>query len=101
MTEPEVHIRSYFSLETNLAKEFSCWSEFVEGDGYNVLLRSQDGEEVSTKFISKTENENEEQYVIIKGNQYDLLFQRVLGHATYFLAQHSDNLLIHEWSKTT
>lgn len=98
MKDPEIHIQSYFSLETDLAKEFGGWSEFVEGIEYDVTLRSQDGEEVSTKLIIEVENDCEDKFVKVKGNRNGPLFQRVLGHATYLLAQHSDNLMVHKWS---
>jgi len=98
MKEPEIHIQSYFSLETDLANEFSSWSELIEGNGYNVLLRSSEGEEVYTKYIVETDDEHEDKYVKVKGNRNGPLFQRVLGHVTYLLAQHSDNLMVHKWS---
>ena len=98
MTEPEIHIQSYFSLETDLAEGFSHWPEFVEGKEYDVLLESSDGEKVSTKYIDKTEDDIRDQYVEIKSNRNGPLFQRALGHATYLLSQHSDNLMVHKWS---
>ena len=98
MKEPEIHIQSYFSLETDLAKEFGDWPEFVEGKDYDVLLRSPEGEEVSTKFVVEIEDEYEDRFVKVKGNRNGPLFQKVLGYATYLLAQHSDNLMVHKWS---
>ena len=70
----------------------------VEGKDYDVLLRSSDGEEVSTKYTVETEDDCEDKFVKIKGNRNGPLFQRVLGHATYLLAQHSDNLIVHKWN---
>ena len=97
MNEPEVHIQSYFSIETDLAKSFGEWPEFVEGKDYDVLLKSNDGEEVSTKYVDKSDDEYRDQYVEVKGNRDGPLFQRVLGYATYLLAQHSDDLMVHRW----
>lgn len=96
MNEPEMHIQSYFSIETDLAKEFSNWPEFIEGNEYDVLLRNESGEEVSTKLFGKTENDDK--FVQVKSNSNGVLFQRALGYATYLLAQHSDNLMVHKWS---
>ena len=98
MTSPEIHIQSYFSLETDLAKYFSEWSEFVEGKEYDVILRSNNGEEVTTKYIVETEDEIEDKFVRVKGNQNGPLFQRVLGAVSYQMAQHSDNLMVHKWN---
>ncbi|MCP4274190.1 MAG: hypothetical protein GY781_19885 [Gammaproteobacteria bacterium] len=98
MKEPEIHIQSYFSLETDLAKEFGSWLEFVEGKDYDVFLRSQDGEEVTTKFKVEIEDEYEYKFVQVKGNRNGPLFQRVLGYAIYLLAQHSDNLTVQNWN---
>ena len=101
MSSQEIHIQSYFSLETDLAKHFSKWSEFVEGKEYDVVLRSTNGEEVTTKYIVETEDEYEDKFVRVKGNQNGPLFQRVLGFATYLLAQNSDNLTVHKWNSNT
>ena len=90
----EIHIQSYFSIETDLASAFSNWSEFVSGEGYNVLLRSE-GEEVFTQYVLERDDEIEDRYLIIKSNKGGALFQRALGFATYLLSQHSDNLIIH------
>jgi len=98
MKSPEIHIQSYFSLETDLAKEFGSWPEFIGGQDYDVLLRSSGGEEVATKYVVEIEDECENKYVKVEGNRNGPLFQRVLGHATYILAQHSDNLTVHKWS---
>ncbi|MCK8131933.1 MULTISPECIES: hypothetical protein [Pseudoalteromonas] len=98
MTPPEIHIQSYFSLETDLAAYFSDWSEFVEGKEYDVLLRSNSGEEVTTKYIVEIEDGHEDKFVRVKGNKNGSLFQRVLGATSYQLAQHSDNLMVHKWS---
>ncbi len=98
MNQPEIHIQSYFSIETDLAEGFSDWSEFIEGKEHDVLLESSDGEKVSTKYIEKIEDEVRDLYMQIKSNRNGPLFQRVLGHATYLLSQHSDSLMVHKWS---
>ena len=93
----EIHIQSYFSIETDLAAEFRDWPEFLEGKEYDVLLRS-DEEEVSTKYIVEKDDEYEDRYVSVKSNINGALFQRVLGFTTYLLSQHSDNLTIQKWN---
>lgn len=98
MKEPEINIKSYFSLETDLAKGFETWSEFVEGKNYDVLLLSSEGEEVSTTLVVANEDEYEDKCLRVKGNRNGPLFQKVLGYATYLLAQHSDNLMVQKWS---
>ena len=90
----EIHIQSYFSIETDLALAFSNWPEFVEGKGYDILLRSE-GEEVFTKYVLERDDEIENRYVIIKSNMGGALFQRALGFATFLMSQHSDTLMIH------
>jgi len=97
MQNYEIHIQSYFSLETDLGLAFSDWPEFVNGQDYDVLLRSG-AEEVSTKFVVEKDGEYEDSYVRVKSNQNGALFQRALGFTTYLLSQHSDNLTIHKWN---
>ena len=97
MQEIEIHIQSYFSLETDLGSAFSDWPEFLEGKDYDVLLRSGE-EEVSTKYMVEKDDEYEDKYVCVKSNINGALFQRVLGFATYLLSQNSDNLTIQKWN---
>lgn len=42
----EVHVISYFSLETDLASEMSSWPEFKSGFGYAVELSAPDPIEI-------------------------------------------------------
>ena len=52
----EVHIRSYFSLPTDLAAEMRGWPEFVSGKEYSVDLKSvASGEVVSVRYIDDGE----------------------------------------------
>ena len=88
---PEVHILSYFSLETDLAAEFQGWPEFKSGSGYNVELASND-EVVSIEFVPGTEDDSP--HVRIFGNTVGPLFDRALGRVTHALAAHSDSLMI-------
>ena len=90
MNQPEVHIQSYFSIDTDLASGFSQWPEFVGGQDYNVILRARDGTEVTIELIQKDETE----FVSIKSNNDSMLFQQALGLATYLLSKHSDNIII-------
>ena len=95
MNEAIAHINSYFSSETDLASSFSNWPEFIEGKTYDALLRSSEGENVSTKYIDNSD----EAYIEVKSSSDNLLFQRVLGHTVYMLAQRSDHLLVRRISK--
>jgi hypothetical protein len=89
----EVHIISYFSLETDLAAEMRSWTEFRSGSGYSVELASPDGREtVSVHLVEKTGAEAA--YVRVICPAPGSLFDRVLGRVTYALAAHSDNLMI-------
>ena len=94
MNSPEVHIQSYFSLETDLAKGFSEWPEFVEGEGYDVLLKSSEGYEVVIKYKQDTEDGCEDKYISVKGKKNSALFHRALGLTIYLLSTHSDNLIV-------
>jgi hypothetical protein len=86
----EVHIRSYFSLPTDLAGTMRTWSEFQSGEGYFVNLRSADGSEsISVRLL-----EDDNRYVSITSSSDGELFFRVIGAVTYALGAHSDNLLI-------
>ncbi len=89
----EVHILSYFSLETDLAGEMRSWSEFCSGAGYTVELESADRSEiVSVSLVEATADEPA--YVRVRASVPGGLFDRVLGRVTYALAAHSDNLMI-------
>ena len=88
----EVHILSYFSLETDLASEMQEWPEFVSGSGYSVDLRCPTtGELVSVRLIPTDE---EPDYVAVNSPGAGGLFDRVLGRVVYRLSCHSDNLMI-------
>lgn len=87
----EIHIISYFSLETDLAREMESWPEFQSGSGYSVELASAD-ERVSVSFV---EREPEyPPYVRVFGSSAGPLFDRVLGRVSHALAAHSDSLML-------
>jgi len=89
----EVHIISYFSLETDLADEMRSWPEFKAGSGYVVELTTPDQcEVVSVRLVERTDDESA--YVRVTASAPGALFDRVLGRVTYVLAAHSDNLMI-------
>ena len=93
----EVHIISYFSLETDLAAEMRSWREFKSGDGYSVELASPDGDEaVSVGFVQRGADETA--CVRVTSPAPGALFDRVLGRVTHALAAHSDNLMIYRVS---
>ncbi len=85
----EVHIISYFSLPTDLAAETQTWPEFVSGEGYQVELKSDDGETVSMSLV-----EGEVDYLRVRGVGSGLLFDRALGRAVHVLANSSDNVMV-------
>jgi len=90
MREREVQIRSYFSLPTDLAAEFSDWPEFVSGKHYDVELRSTDSRDsVSVGFVA-----SEDTYVFVRSTGDGDLFYRVLGVVCYALAAHSDDIML-------
>lgn len=90
---PDVQIVSYFSIETDLAEELSSWPEFVSGQGYDVDLRSEHGDQqVSVRFVAETEAETN--HVRVTGSSPGDLFDRVLGRVMHALAAHSDSLEI-------
>ena len=96
--KPEVHITSYFSLETDLASELSSWPEFVSGREYDVELESADkSQRVTVKFVAGTGNEGP--YVRVAASALGELFDRVLGRVAHALAAHSDYLMIHRWDR--
>ena len=89
----EVHITSYFSLETDLAAEMRSWPEFRSGSGYSVELASTDpGETVSVRLVEPPAGQHA--YVCVTSPVPGALFDRVLGRVTYALAGHSDDLLL-------
>lgn len=89
----EVHIMSYFSLETDLANEMRSWPEFKSGSGYVVELATPDQVEVvSVALVERTADESA--YVRVTGTAPGPLFDRVLGRVTYSLSAHSDNLMV-------
>jgi hypothetical protein len=89
-----VHVKSYFSLETDLARILSDWPEFQTGAGYAADLRSADAtEQVTVRFI---ENEDE-RFVAVSSDRAGLLFFSVLGAVIYALGAHSDTLLVDRW----
>jgi hypothetical protein len=92
----ETHIRSYFSLPTDLAGEMRDWPEFVRGEGYSVELRSFDiGEEVSVRLVEKGEDSP---YVAVRSSNGGPLFDRVLGRVIYALSRHSDDLMVERYA---
>jgi hypothetical protein len=89
----EIHIISYFSLETDLAAEMRSWTELRSRSGYSVELASPDGgETVSVLLVEGTPEEGA--YVRVLSSAPGALFDRVLGRVTYALAANSDNLMI-------
>jgi hypothetical protein len=76
--EREVHIRSYFSLPTDLAKEFQTWNEFLSGRDYSVELQdAASGETVSVRIVEAAQDEGP--YVAVSGRGAGRLFDAVLG----------------------
>lgn len=92
----EVHITSYFSVETDLAGEMRPWPEFRSGAGYAVELASTGDGDVSVKLVEPSGDELP--YVRITSSSAGPLFDRVRGRVTYALAAHSDNLMIERLS---
>jgi hypothetical protein len=92
--ERETHIRSYFSLPTDLAGEMRSWPEFVSGQDYGVELKHSDtGEVVVVKYV----DDGEERYVSVSSPEAGSLFYRVLGRVVYALSEHSDDLMVDKW----
>ncbi len=90
----ETHIRSYFSLPTDLAGEMRNWPEFVSGQDYTVDLKSSDSSEiVSIRFVE----DGDERFVSVSGAGTGLLFDLVLGRVIYALAGHSDDLMVERY----
>ncbi|MDR3479895.1 MAG: hypothetical protein P4L91_04200 [Burkholderiaceae bacterium] len=97
MNKREVRIDSYFSLETDLAAEMQSWPEFVNGEGYNVTLKS-DTEEVSTTL----EHNEDQPIVVVRGRGDGQLFNSVLGATLFAMAGNSDDLWtrVMRWRET-
>ncbi len=91
----KVRIESYFSLPIDLAAEFRHWPEFVAGEGYDVELR---GAGLRSVFVRYLETEDAPQLIVECADDGDL-FERVLGHAIYALAAHSDTVCVHRHSE--
>lgn len=90
----EVHVKSYFSLATDLARILSDWPEFQTGAGYTADLRSPDAtEQVTVRLIVK----DDERVVSIRSDWEGSLFFRVLGAVIYALGAHSDMLMVDRW----
>ena len=72
----EVHILSYFSIETDLAAEMRSWPEFRSGAGYVVDLASSDlTETVSVVLVKAAADEHA--YVRVRASVPGPLFERV------------------------
>ena len=94
-----VHIRSYFSLPTDLAGEMRQWPEFVVGEAYSVDLKSRDGSEaVAVRFVEQDEDGS---YVSVTSTEAGPLFDRVLGKVIYALSEHSDSLMVDRYEQVT
>ena len=87
MPDRAVLIDSYFALPTDLAKAMRTWPEFVSGEAYATVLRS-DAEVVSTSL----EQDDGRPYVLVRGEGDGALFFRVLGQTLYTLAENSDDV---------
>lgn len=88
----EIHIRSYFSQPTDLAKEMGAWPEFVSGEGYSVELKHAATDEKVTVRLSK--GEEDVRFVAVAADNAGPLFDRVLGRVLYALSEHSDDLMV-------
>jgi hypothetical protein len=92
MTE-QIKIVSYFSIPTDLAAEMRNWQEFVNGEGYDIDLKSDEtGETVSVRYF---ENEGDLDFVLIKTDLPSDLYDRVVGRVICALSMHSDNLMVY------
>jgi hypothetical protein len=88
----EIHIRSYFSMPTDLAKEMGEWPEFVSGEGYSVdLSNAATGEKVTVRL---SQNGGDGRFVAVAADEAGALFDRVLGRVLYALSEHSDDLMV-------
>jgi hypothetical protein len=73
---PEVHITSYFSVDTDLANQMHFWAEFRSGAGYWVELATPDQTQaVSIPLVERTVDESA--YVRITASAPGPLFDRV------------------------
>ncbi|GGD33702.1 hypothetical protein [Pseudoxanthomonas indica] len=93
MSNRDVRIDSYFSLPTDLAKEFAAWPEFVLGHAYNVELRS-DNEVV----VVRLEDDEGKKFVRIRGSGGGPLFHCALGTVMHALSANSDSVFLTRWS---
>jgi hypothetical protein len=92
-----LRIGSYFSVETDLAREMRSWPEFVSGSGYDVDLRdASTGESVAIRYIES----GEEAHVHITGSGEGALFDHVAGRVILAMSAHSDSLLIDRHAHT-
>lgn len=92
----EIHIISYFSVETDLAGELRSWPEFVSGQEYDVDLKDPQSEEtVSVRYLKE---EDHRPYVSVNGTGDGILFDKVLGRVIYALSAHSDDLMVQKWN---
>ena len=88
-----VRILSYFSLPTDLAAAMEHWPEYIDGEGYSVLLESKStGETVQVDLVDA---DSDEPGVHVTSSDAGALFARVLGTVTYLLAAHSDYLMVY------
>lgn len=90
-TIERLQIRSYFSIETDLALMMSDWPEFVTGAEYDLELRHLTNNEIVTTRLIQTD---EECYVSISSSGTGSLFEKVVGRVIYAMSAHSDNLMV-------
>src|SRR5262245_5676630 len=94
MATRQARIGSYFSLPTDLAAEMRSWQEFVRGEGYKVELKNS-AERVTVALIP--EQDDDTQYVLVRGEGAGQLFERVLGCVAFAMAAHSDDVAVMRW----
>ena len=94
MTKREARIDSYFSLPTDLAGELRSLPEFGSGEGYFAELRSN-LERVTVELVPPQEDDR--QFVRVRGEGDGPLFHSVLGRVIYAMAAHSDDLSVMRW----
>ncbi len=88
----QLRIRTYDSIQTDLAGEMSGWQEFVSGEGYTVSLRDpEQGVQVS---VWMTDDPEDFPTVTVEGSPRGALFDRVLGRVIQALSEHSDSLMV-------
>ena len=85
--KPRAEIFSYWTFETDLAKEMQQWPEYVSGSGYSVDLNSPTtGECVEVRL---TEGD-EDRWITVSSSSPGALFERVLGRVTMAMAKNSE-----------